>query len=405
MDLLLHIGCEKTGTSSVQQWLHQNDQALARHGIVYTKSLGRPSNRRISHYGLEAGTPDEALAREGIRSPEQYAELQARIANALREEVRQAEQAGAATFVISSEHCHSRLKTEAAVARVHALLAPLFSSIRVLCVLRPQIDSCLSLASSLTRFGGAISRDWVEREMRPNVKYYALHQLLTRWAGVFGPQSIDLAAFRRCPNSIELFEQRLGLTEAGLPRGPAINEALDFRVIALVNAMNADHPERSGDHAWARLLEDLPLKQRLTLDLASAQALQARFDQGNAALCADWPRIDPADLTPDWANYPEQGNIDRLNMADELGPFFRHIVDRLRCDVMLERARLLAMTSERDAALKRPQAALQTCGEALTLFRQALQADPSRRPVEGMIAELERRERRLTNLVEAGAGA
>jgi hypothetical protein len=395
MDLLLHIGCEKTGTTSIQQWLTQHDAALAARGIVYSKALGRPSNRRISHYGLEPGTPDESLAREGIRTPEQYVALQDKIAQAFTEEAEQARAAGCRTFVISSEHCHSRLKTEASVARVHALLAPLFSSIRIVCVLRPQIDSCLSLASSLTRFGGAISRDWVEREMKPSVKYYALHHLLERWAGVFGAAAILPVAFRRCPDSVGLFEQMLGVAEAQLPRSPASNQALDYRVIALVNAMNADYPDRSGDHAWARLVDDLPLDQRLTLDRASAQTLQGRFDAANAALCAAWPQIGPDDLTPDWSNYPHQGNIDRLNMADELGPFLRHIIDRLRIDALLERARLLAMTSERDMALKRPQAALQTCREALALARQGLQADPSRRAVEAMIADLERREARL----------
>jgi hypothetical protein len=399
MDLLLHIGCEKTGTTSAQQWLDQHATALAARGIVYSKALGRPSNRRISHYGLEPGTPDEALAREGIRSPDQYEALQSRIAAALTEEAQQARAAGCHTFVISSEHCHSRLKTEASVARVYHLLGPLFDDIRVLCVLRPQIDSCLSLASSLTRFGGAISRDWVEREMKPTVKYYALHHLLDRWAAVFGAAAIVPVAFRRSPDTIDLLEHRLGVTEAQFPRLPASNQSLDYRVIALVNAMNAEHPDRAGDHAWARLVDDLPLEHRLTIDRASAHDLQSRFTESNAALCAAWPQITPDDLTPDWSQYPDSGNIDRLNMADELGPFLRHIIDRLRIDALLERARLLAMTSERDAALQKPGPALQSCREALALARQGLQADPARRPVEGMIADLERREARLSEAV------
>jgi hypothetical protein len=58
MDLIVHIGTEKTGSSSLQWWLDRNDETLARHGILYCKSLLRPANLGIYLYGLGGGSDD-----------------------------------------------------------------------------------------------------------------------------------------------------------------------------------------------------------------------------------------------------------------------------------------------------------------------------------------------------------
>jgi hypothetical protein len=218
MDLLLHIGCEKTGTTSVQFWLHQNAARLIQHGIFYSLVLGRHINRRISYYGLEPGTPDDVMRLDGILTPEHHARVQRDVEVELAQEVREARQAGCTTFVISNEHLHSRQKTAANVGRIHALLASLFDRISVVCFLRPQVDTCISRASTLSRNGGTISRDWIEADLHKANPYYHYDSLLDRWATAFGAAAMAPVAYKRARDTVGYFEQRLGVDRLALPR-------------------------------------------------------------------------------------------------------------------------------------------------------------------------------------------
>jgi hypothetical protein len=399
MKLLFHIGCEKTGTTSTQVWMHQNANALAERGVVYSQVLGRPNNRRITFYGLDPGTPDDGLRRMGVHTAEQHAELQAQIAREAVAEIEAARAAGCTTFVISNEHCHSRLKTDQTVARVHDLLAPLFDEMHIYCLIRPQIEMAVSLTSTLSRNGGTTSRAWLEREVRANNPYYDFHDLLARWSRVFGRDNITAVPFARTADTVAYFERLLGVTEAHLPRRDPANTALDYRVIALINGMNAGEPTgREFDYVVRLFLNELPVGERLTLDLASAEALHARFEDCNAALCRDWPQIEIADVTPDWSKYPETGTVDRLDIAAEVGPFVRRILDRMRMENAMEKARRLAMTSEREMTRGRTDAALRACRDGITMAELAANIEAYRQPMEQIIARLEHRIRKIQSM-------
>lgn len=48
MDLILHIGRHKTGTSSLQHFLSKNSRVLSDHGIIYPRAMRQP----VAHHGL-----------------------------------------------------------------------------------------------------------------------------------------------------------------------------------------------------------------------------------------------------------------------------------------------------------------------------------------------------------------
>ena len=393
MDLLLHIGCEKTGTTSVQFWLHLNSETLMQHGIFYSRVLGRHINRRISYYGLEPGTPDDVMRLDGILTPEHHARVQREIEVELAQEVRDARRAGCHTFVISNEHLQSRQKTQANVDRIQWLLAPLFDRIDVVCFLRPQIDTCLSRASTLSRNGSTISREWVEVDLHKANLFYHYDALLERWATAFGAGAIAPVAYKQARDTVGYFEHRLGVAKLALPRHKVENAAIDYRVMAIVNGMNAGEKlNRNGDFRMRRFfVNELPVEQRLTMDRAQAQALQAPFLRRNEALCAAWPAIRPADLEPDWSEYPEQGNFDRLEMAVEVGPFLRRMLDRKHQEMAMEKARRLSMTCDREIAQGRPKAALAACHEGIALAEEAMKVDAYRALMEQLIVRLRHR--------------
>ncbi len=373
MDLVFHIGCEKTGTTSLQSWFHANDAALRGHGVWYSLAFGRPNNRGIMFLGLLPGTPDEQLRSVGVDSAEQHQALQTRLTQEFLADVSAARQAGARTYVISNEHCHSRLKTLETVRRTHDLLAPHFQRMRVHCFLRPQIDMSLSLASTMSRNRRVVDLDWVDRNMNPKALYYRFDELLARWACVYGADAVVPVSLRREPDVIRYFELELGVAELGLPRQVLANTALDYRSIALMNALvTGGYGSGPLDAAVGLHFNDLPVDQRLSIDRATATRLQQRFDATNLACIEAFPAITQQDLTPEWARYPEVGNIGKLHMADELAGAIGGMVNELRLDICCERARYLSLLCDREWRRNNTRAALQACREAISYARLAV---------------------------------
>ena len=57
MNLALHIGTEKTGTTLLQEWLYHNLDALGSQGYFLSTKIGKPCNRDIVAYFRSA--PDD----------------------------------------------------------------------------------------------------------------------------------------------------------------------------------------------------------------------------------------------------------------------------------------------------------------------------------------------------------
>jgi hypothetical protein len=401
MDLVLHIGCEKTGTKSIQTWFDQNAPILPSRGIFYSKVLGRPNNRLIYLYGIEPGRPDEGLLPEGVQNAADHVALQERILRELTAEVQTARQRGCTTFIISNEHLQSRCMKDENVARIHSLLAPLFDKITVYCFVRPQVDVCLSLTSTMSRLGLEVSRQWMTDLLSTAILYFDMAQLMQRWAKAFGRDHVIPVPFKRNPDVITYFEKELNLLDPKLPRPPPANEALDWRVIAMCNAtrMRAFEGNESNTHRRF-FINEMPVEEKLTIDRATAQALQARYDDSNRLLCAEWPQIEFADMTPNWSRYPEVGNIDKLAVLDEFGPFLRFMIERFNSESWFNQARVSAAASERDALTEKFDSAIQFAEKAIEAARRAAKHEYYEKRCERMIENLEMRMARMRRRME-----
>lgn len=50
MNLILHIGTPKTGTTTLQKWLYSNKNKLPEHGIFLSEVSGKVNNRRLVNF-------------------------------------------------------------------------------------------------------------------------------------------------------------------------------------------------------------------------------------------------------------------------------------------------------------------------------------------------------------------
>jgi tetratricopeptide (TPR) repeat protein len=247
---VLHIGVEKTGTTTLQQTLAAGRPALAAAGVHYPRSpAADPGGLGGNHLLLAIHAAEPEATRDLRRVLGRDAE--ARIAGfpaALAAEVAALPPA-VHTVLFSNEHCHSRVTTAAGVARLQALLAPLFDRVEVLVWLRRQDQLAASRYTEGLRHGAR--RLAVLPEADPADAYYDFAALLDRWAGGFGraairPRIFDRAAFPDGDIVAEVLAVAGIGPVGGLARVPDRNTALSPEAQALLRALNLAAEARSG---------------------------------------------------------------------------------------------------------------------------------------------------------------
>lgn len=187
--VILHIGTEKTGTTSIQHFMQANRRQLREKGIIYPH-IG---SRDDAHYDLvnELHPLDnQGRHLEFLPQPNQPF-------NTLWQHLKQRLiQESDKVFLLSAEHFSSRLRSNAL-----SFMADFFQQLNItpeiLVFLRPQdefIESSYSTeikAGSIRTFGEALSH-YPNQTLR-----YNYWQLLTLWANYFGKHAIKVVPYQQ----------------------------------------------------------------------------------------------------------------------------------------------------------------------------------------------------------------
>jgi hypothetical protein len=251
---ILHIGTEKTGTTSLQNFLGANRAALLRAGVFVPASLSPydlvANHERLTTFALaDEKLNDDLRVAAKIGSVAEVAAHRAGIAQALRDEIarlpadRPIEER---TLLLSNEHCQSRLVEVAEVARLKTFLAEFVREVKVVVYLRPQHELAVSLydqalksgyadISVLPDFSGRTPR-WVSRA------YFDYGDLMERWAQVFGKDNVDLRIYSKTAmvngSVIDDFVAKLGLDADSLVYDKNSNVSMSADRQLAMNAVN-----------------------------------------------------------------------------------------------------------------------------------------------------------------------
>ena len=387
MKLILHIGTEKTGTTTTQRWGARNREALARQGVRYSQVLGPTSHFKLYLWCLPPGRNDEGFRRLGIASEPDRQEFRIRLPQEFAAEVSEATSAGCHTFLISNELCHSRLVTLKDVQRAREFLEPHFDQIEVLCSLRPQIDVAVSFASNVAKGTERITTAHFEK-VRPESTYYNYKNFVERWSTVFGAERLKLVPFRRTPNVTDVVAARAGIDMKGLQPPVRSNEALDVRVMAMMNALKAQPLEGRWIEPFAyippEVLHQFPCEQRLQPGIELARSVQARFEDGNRDLTNGRADIEMADLEPDWSRYEGPGNLDLLEQPCAFSRQFAALVQLFNQNIALARTQNDVMEAERHLEMRHPLIARRRLDAALQLLALLQEAEISSHRIRGL---------------------
>ncbi len=245
-DCVLHIGLEKTGTTSIQATLAANREKLSAAGILYPRCLGEKSHVRAYAYASN-GPLDEIKIQCGLDRLESLETFRLTLSDELANETAAADPR---LIIISNEHLSSRLLSTLEISRLKDLLSRHCRSIRVVIYLRAQGDAHRSAYSTYVKTGGADEfRAPGPRLLRDR---YLYDVILQRWEQVFGPDAMDvriydLAAF---PDGdvfldfADLFDDLVSVPH--LAREAQKNTSLDAFTLTFLRAINRYVPYKSG---------------------------------------------------------------------------------------------------------------------------------------------------------------
>ena len=157
MRTTLHIGVEKTGTTTIQTFLDRNRLALqSEQHVVVTRRFGIGNSRDLATYAIRDDYfNDDHLMELGITTVDAKEEFKAHVSMELSRLV--AENARSDRLVLSSEHFQSRLKSVAEVSALRVLLdANGFSVESVVVYVRDPAEVIESMYSTALRGGAAV---------------------------------------------------------------------------------------------------------------------------------------------------------------------------------------------------------------------------------------------------------
>jgi len=256
MECILHIGTEKTGTTSLQHFLSQNRSRLLKNGIAYTKTLGKKVNNGICLLSYPIERRDNLTEKIKVISDKDFMQKQQKLKQRFKKEIKSIVKIkGVKKFIISSELLQSRLITEKDVQQLKTLLVDElgFDKIKVVVYLRDPALTAQSLFSTAIKFG----HTW-EKPPHPKDNQYFRNvcdhkSTLKRFGSIFGEDSLVIRLFQKgdlLGNSIitDFFHV---LQEPLLPRyilPKSSNLSLSYTAISLLIVINKYWPRKPGTY-------------------------------------------------------------------------------------------------------------------------------------------------------------
>lgn len=240
--VFLHIGMPKTGTSSIQAYLHQNRKALRERGLVVPHAPGRKNHSKITLYAH--------TYRKGVTILQAHEVASQSAAEKFREsfltEMKQEASLWRAneTVVLTGEHM-SLLREPEEFDRLKKLLAVMGERpVKIVVYLRRQDLFYLSGYSQRIKNGSTLPWSDLGEHFDPATFNYAA--MLEGWKSAFGKDAIIVRVFERGQmiggDLLKDFMSVIGFADVPIVETVRKNESLDARTLEFLRRLNPWYP-------------------------------------------------------------------------------------------------------------------------------------------------------------------
>jgi len=238
----IHIGLEKTGTTTLQEYFHINRDQLAQDKINYLKSPGHRNHTDLAAYAYDK-TLGDLIVQKGLDTEESKKAFRDAFIQRFNTEINSVPKNN--HLLVSSEHLSSRVFSKNEIRKLIRLFSNHGYQVKVIVYLRRQDQYLLSTYSTWLKCGATaeLNKKAYKR------KRYDYLTLLEMWEEVVGRENIIAKIFerRRMHNNdlIEDFMQILNTkTTADYSPVPSnLNKSLDMNKLLFLKLMNRIVPE------------------------------------------------------------------------------------------------------------------------------------------------------------------
>ncbi|PWN01781.1 hypothetical protein DJ010_17280 [Nocardioides silvaticus] len=286
VDVVLHIGSGKTGTSTIQRVLRRNGDALREVGLLYPRTPGRARHTQL---GLFVRPDDERVGHRDwligdYGDPEEFRRTFRRRLD------REIARSGAEGVVFSDEGLFTA--GERAIARTARFLSRLGGQVRLVVYLRRQDDHLVSRYQQVVKLG-EVARLTTWLAGQDLARTYDYHRRLAAW----GEIEPDAFAVRRFEGERMVGGSLVGdfLDAAGIPlreeqltHTEARNESLGAEAIEVLRILNLHRVEHEGaepglfgNHEHVVRLREVDTGPVLTLPGPELDRFMAAWEDSN----------------------------------------------------------------------------------------------------------------------------
>jgi hypothetical protein len=310
----LHVGLQKTGTTSIQQFLFENNELLQEHGLYYPHSLGKINHSYIAACAQGPNKIDDIRLSLGVKGPADIEQLRDQTLRNLDNELQQIP-SNVKCLVMSNEHIHGRITAKHEVRRLRDFVGSFCHSTKVIIYLRRQDRLAVSLYSTRFRAGST--------ELKPvfstlATEFYDYKKILDQFSEEFGADNIIIRIFDKSElRNHDLFEdfcEILGLSIDSRYRRPAIlNQPLVPEAIRFFAELNKHIPrfadgKANPDFSYIlNAMDSLFCGHGAVVNRALAQQFYEQFKASNEAIRKLYfPKREVPIFDEKFDDYPEE---------------------------------------------------------------------------------------------------
>ena len=311
--MVLHIGTEKTGTTTLQTMFADNRETLSKGGVLYPRIPGAVNHAGAALYALDLEDRPDLRSAIGLQTAADVASYRDTFIETLSREARSS---GCHYILISNEHLSSRLTQQTQIERLVQGLRQVASNIRVIVYLRPQYELATSWFSTSIKSGNT---EPFSPPLADGNYFYNYDKLLRNWEAAVSQANITVRLFAKNDflgsNLIDDFFFALGVSRPDRLTIPSDkNRSLDAETLEFLRLANKHVPWFVGGEQNAyrpALLQAIEAMSGSSSPVADADTLgkiDAVFRESNRRVASRYFPERP-DLFPPFAsNGPGSGS-------------------------------------------------------------------------------------------------